>query len=274
MNTITYFQRVGSFGLYQRSVPLDWMSWPSSHLQTYTSILIKCTQHPVFFKNPHDCAGLPACLCFPLCLEGFFCGCDVTKRVITCMKSLHSHNLTWSISRIHHYWLLLFSRLSKLEETRSCLESGTQTEQEEESSETVSSCPQSRYNNIQLTCWGHQPQGLDFHLHSGSKGQLSCTGNRSELWYILEVVPNYTTAKAWDWEPNIWEAWHNCSYTTLPWPCPVNREKYHNFYNDFSRNHLGCVNFLTPAQVSCLIRIQWQHTGKQTLNVEFMWHLL
>lgn len=55
------------------------------------------------------------------------------------MKSLNSHNLT--IGQIHCYWILLFSRLSKMEnETSNCLESGTQTNQEEESSEAVSTC--------------------------------------------------------------------------------------------------------------------------------------
>lgn len=193
MNRVTYFQRVGSFGLYQRSIPLDWMSWPSPHLQSYTSILNKCTQCPVFFKKASMIVqAFLHVYAFHSALW-FFWWRDVTEY-ITCMKFLYSHNLTWNISHIYRYWLLLFSRLSKLEkETRICLESGTQTEQEEESSEAVSSCPRPRYNNIQLACWGHQPQGLDFHLHSGSKGQLSCTGNGSELWYILEMVPNYSS---------------------------------------------------------------------------------
>lgn len=78
----------------------------------------------------------------------------VGREYIAYMKSLNRHNLTLNIGQIHHYWLLLFSRLSELEkETSNCLESGTQTEwEEEESSEAVSTCPELRFNNIQLTC--------------------------------------------------------------------------------------------------------------------------
>lgn len=68
------------------------------------------------------------------------------------MKSLNSHNLT--IGQILCYWILLFSRLSKMEnETSNCLESGTQTNQEEESSETVSTCQlELGFSSVQLTC--------------------------------------------------------------------------------------------------------------------------
>jgi len=81
------------------------------------------------------------------------CGCGVREYII-CMKSLNSHNLTLSMGQIHHYWLFLFSRLSKLEKETSNLESGTQTErEEEESSEAVSTCPpELRFDNIRLTC--------------------------------------------------------------------------------------------------------------------------
>lgn len=74
------------------------------------------------------------------------------RECIICIKSLNSHNL--NICQIHYCWILLFSRLSKLEkEVSKCLESGTQTEQkEEESSEAVSICPSElRFNNVQLT---------------------------------------------------------------------------------------------------------------------------
>lgn len=130
----------------------------------------------MFLRNPRDCAGFPACLCFQFCLS--FVAVMLEGEYITCMKFLNSHSLTLNIGQIYHYWLLLFSRLSKLEkEASNCLDSGTQTEQEEEeSSEAVSTCPcELRFNNIQLTC-GQQPQGLNFNLHSGTKGQLSCTG--------------------------------------------------------------------------------------------------
>ena len=150
----------------------------------------------MFFRNRHDCASFPACLCFQFCLS--FVAVMLKREYITCVKSLNSHNLTLNIGQIRHYRLLLFSRLSKLEkETSNCLESGTQTEQEEEeSSEAVSTCPpELRFNNLQLTCWGQQLQGLDFHLHSGSKGQLSWVWKwiLNSLIHILEVVPNYTS---------------------------------------------------------------------------------
>lgn len=125
---------------------------PSPHLHTYTSVLIKyMCWVSVLCWDPHDCAGFPACLCFQFCLS--FVAVMLERKNIACTKSLSSYNLTLNIGQIHHYWLLLFSRLSELEkETSNCLESETQTEQEEEeSSEAVSTCPSAlRYDKRSL----------------------------------------------------------------------------------------------------------------------------
>lgn len=112
-------------------------------------------------------------LCRPSCMSvlsilpcGFFVDVMLQRECITCMKSLYSHNLSWNKSQVHHYWLLLFSRLSKLEkETRNCLESGTQTEQEEESSEAVSTCP---HQDITAHSWPVEVTNLRVWISPGS----------------------------------------------------------------------------------------------------------
>lgn len=110
-------------------------------------------------------------------------GCDVGKAVqyITCMKT--------SVAIYVLNWILLFSRISKLEnETSTCLEKGTQTDQEEESSEAVSICPaELSFNNIQLPCWDQQLQGLHLHFLSGSRWQISRTSHGSEFWTLLSI---------------------------------------------------------------------------------------
>lgn len=143
VNRLTRFQ-----GLSVLGCPKDQSLWtechcPSPHLQTYTSVLIKytCWVSGCLCWDLHDCAGFPTCLCFQFCPS--FVAVMLERKNIACMKSLSTRNLTSNIGQIHHYWLLLFSRLSELEkETSNCLESETQTEQEEEeSSEAVSTCP-------------------------------------------------------------------------------------------------------------------------------------
>lgn len=137
----------------------DWMSLPFTTPADFYIHLNVRAGGPVSIRRPHN--GFPT---WWLSILPQLMAVMLERQYITCMKT--------SVTIYVLNWILLFSRISKLEnETSTCLEKGTQTDQEEESSEAVSICPaELSFNNIQPRCWDQQLQGLHLHFLSGSRG--------------------------------------------------------------------------------------------------------